>query len=93
MALNYRSSKPIDPAWASASGCAAAVLNSTWLNLRIDREQGGEEDGGAVDHPGIAGFKLEDGIYQVAPLPGWLSCSFSLCGLGQMRPSIACGPC
>ena len=50
---------------------AAAALVSMFLNLRIDREQGGKEDGMAVGYPGIAGFELEDGIYLIAPVRGY----------------------
>ncbi len=63
---------------------AAAALISVFLNLRIDREQGGEEDGKAVGYPGIAGFELEDGIYLIVPATwlGLIAPFFVLAGLG-----------
>jgi archaetidylinositol phosphate synthase len=66
-----------------AAGAACALL-SLFLNLGIDRQQGGDETGEAVGYPGLAGFELEDGIYLLAPITwlGWLLPFFVAAGLG-----------
>jgi len=66
---------------ATATACA---LVSLFLNLDIDRQQGGDETGDAVGYPGFAGFELEDGIYLLAPITwlGWLLPFFVAAALG-----------
>jgi phosphatidylglycerophosphate synthase len=57
--------------WALALGLAGIVsaVASMFVNLQIDKHQGG--DGDAVGYPAFAGFELEDGIYLLAPIT-WL---------------------
>lgn len=59
--------------WAIALGAAgmASAVISMFINLGIDKEQGGDEDGDACGYPGFLGFELEDGTYLLAPLT-WL---------------------
>jgi len=72
-------------AWALALGAAgfASAILSLFLNLDLDKAKGLAE-GDAVGYPGMAGFKLEDGIYLIAPITwlGWLEPFFVLCGIG-----------
>ncbi len=57
--------------WALALGLAGVVSTvvSMFVNLQIDKHQGG--DGDARGYPAFAGFELEDGIYLLAPIT-WL---------------------
>ena len=59
--------------WAVALGAAGLVsaVASMFINLGIDKVQGGDEDGDACGYPGFLGFELEDGIYLLAPVT-WL---------------------
>ena len=72
--------------WALVLGTAGAVsaILSMFLNLDIDKIQGGDESGDAVGYPGIAGFELEDGIYLLAPITwaGYLMEFFVAAGIG-----------
>ena len=72
--------------WALLLGIAGmltAVL-SMFINLNIDKVQGGDEYGDAVGYPGFAGFELEDGIYLIAPITwiGYLMPFFVAAGIG-----------
>ena len=72
--------------WAlvlGAAGTASAVI-SVFLNLGIDRQQDGDENGDAVGYPAFAGFELEDGIYLLAPITwlGFLTPFFVAAGIG-----------
>jgi len=77
--------------WALVLGTAGAVsaILSMFLNLDIDKIQGGDESGDAVGYPGFAGFELEDGIYILGPITwaGWLLPFFVAAGIGA---SIYC---
>lgn len=72
--------------WALVLGTAGTVsaILSMFLNLDIDKIQGGDETGDAVGYPGIAGFELEDGIYLLAPITwaGFLMHFFVAAGIG-----------
>ncbi len=74
--------------WAIVLGLAgtASALISMFLNLRIDKRQGGKAEDGAdaVGYPGFAGFELEDGIYLLAPVTwfGYLTPFFVAAGVG-----------
>ena len=59
--------------WAVALGAAGLVsaVASMFINLGIDKAQGGSEDGDACGYPGFLGFELEDGVYLLGPLT-WL---------------------
>jgi archaetidylinositol phosphate synthase len=56
--------------WALLLGTAGAItaILSMWINLDIDKIQGGDETIEGVGYPGFAGFELEDGIYLIAPV-------------------------
>ncbi len=70
--------------WALALGLAGFVsaLVSMFVNLRIDKHQGG--DGDARGYPAFAGFELEDGIYFLAPITwlGFLTPFFTAAAVG-----------
>ena len=70
--------------WALALGLAGTVsaVVSMFVNLQIDKHQGG--DGDARGYPAFAGFELEDGIYLLAPITwlGFLTPFFAAAGVG-----------
>ena len=70
--------------WALALGLAGTVsaLVSMFVNLQIDKHQGG--DGDARGYPAFAGFELEDGIYLLAPITwlGFLTPFFTAAAVG-----------
>ncbi len=70
--------------WALALGLAGVVsaVVSMFVNLQIDKHQGG--DGDARRYPAFAGFELEDGIYLLAPITwlGFLTPFFAAAGVG-----------
>jgi len=72
--------------WALALGTAGSIsaILSLFLNLDIDKQQGGTETVDAVGYPGFAGFELEDGIYLLAPITwaGFLTPFFVAAGVG-----------
>ena len=59
--------------WALALGLAGVVsaVASMFVNLQIDKHQGGDGVRDAVGYPAFAGIELEDGIYLLAPIT-WL---------------------
>ncbi len=68
--------------WALALGLAGIVsaLVSMFVNLQIDKHQGGDARG----YPAFAGFELEDGIYLLAPITwlGFLTPFFTAAAVG-----------
>ena len=72
--------------WALALGLAGTVsaLVSMFVNLQIDKHQGGDGDGDARGYPAFAGFELEDGIYLLAPITwlGFLTPFFTAAAVG-----------
>ncbi len=72
--------------WALALGLAGIVsaVVSMFVNLQIDKHQGGDGDGDAVGYPAFAGFELEDGIYLLAPITwlGFLTPFFTAAAVG-----------
>ena len=73
--------------WALALGLAGIVsaVVSMFVNLQIDKHQGG--DGDACGYPAFAGVELEDGIYLLAPITwlGFLTPFFIAAALGAPR--------
>jgi hypothetical protein len=57
-----------------------------WINLDIDKIQGGDETIEGVGYPGFAGFELEDGIYLIAPVTwaGFIPHFFFAAGIGAI---------
>ena len=55
------------PLLLGLAGMLSAII-SMFINIGIDKLQGGDETGKAI---GYAGFELEDGIYLIAPIT-WL---------------------
>ncbi len=74
--------------WALALGLAGTVsaVVSMFVNVQIDKHQGGDGDRDAVGYPAFAGFELEDGIYLLAPITwlGFLTPFFTAAGVGAM---------
>ncbi len=72
--------------WALALGLAGTVsaVVSMFVNVQIDKHQGGDGDRDAVRYPAFAGFELEDGIYLLAPITwlGFLTPFFAAAGVG-----------
>ena len=74
--------------WSIALGGIGTVVavGSFFVNLGIDRTQGGDQTGDAVGYPGFAGFELEDCMYLLAPITwmGWLDWFFAAAGFGSV---------